>query len=90
MKAETRHPVIAIKPKGDKETRARACTAAIEAGKVFLPKSAAWLAEFEHELVAFPLGTHDDRVDALSQFLEYMRTDKGGDFMAMLDRLGYE
>lgn len=93
FKAHTRHPAIAIKPVGDKETRARVSADAARAGKVMLPERARWLSDFETEIMLFPSDksyVHDDRVDALSQFLEYMRTDKSGDFMAMLDRLGYE
>ena len=34
----------------------------IENGFVHLPKEAAWLPEYLHELTAFPKGKHDDRV----------------------------
>ncbi|WP_439605267.1 phage terminase large subunit, partial [Shinella sp.] len=64
----------AIEPKGDKIVRMSACTAIIESGSVFLPRQAPWLDEFEHELLAFPKGVHDDQVDALSQFLNWWRT----------------
>jgi hypothetical protein len=37
-----------------------------------LPKTALWLGEFTAELLAFPSGRHDDQVDALSQFLEWL------------------
>jgi phage terminase large subunit-like protein len=35
----------------------------IENGFVHLPKEAAWLAEYPHELTAFPRGRRDDQVD---------------------------
>ncbi len=38
-------------------------TAMIENGFVHLPKEAAWLPEYLHELTAFPKGKHDDQVD---------------------------
>lgn len=86
----TQYPVIAIKPEADKETRARTVAAFVDAGKVVLPESAPWLAAWESEIVAFPNGKHDDRVDSLSQFLRYMR-DRGTpkSFENMLDDLGY-
>jgi phage terminase large subunit-like protein len=33
---------------------------------------AGWVALFEEELKQFPNGTHDDRVDALSQAIIYL------------------
>jgi predicted phage terminase large subunit-like protein len=52
----------------DKPTRARAIQARMSMGKVFLPRNAPWLAEFERELLRFPSGKHDDQVDVLSLF----------------------
>lgn len=57
----------------DKIARMDAESAAIEAGKVFLPNRAPWLSDFETEIVSFPNGVHDDQVDALSQLLKYIR-----------------
>jgi len=70
---ETTLPVIAINPKHDKITRFAAVSALIEAGKVFLPEQAPWLADFESEIFAFPGGNHDDQVDALTQYLDWLR-----------------
>ena len=44
-------------------------SAKIEAGQVFLPKEAPWLATLEEELLSFPHGRHDDQVDSVSQAL---------------------
>ncbi|MCK5749875.1 MAG: phage terminase large subunit, partial [Oricola sp.] len=65
---------VAIKPEGDKIVRMSACSARIEAGCVLLPTAADWLDEFRSELLAFPLGVHDDQVDALSQLINWTRT----------------
>ena len=65
---------IDIQPEGDKVVRMAACSAQIERGSVLLPTSAHWLDELKSELLAFPNGTHDDQVDALSQLLNWVRT----------------
>ncbi len=76
IKRETSLPAIAVKPSQDKVTRFAACSTLFEAGKIFLPQSASFLATYEAELLAFPNGSHDDMVDATSQFLNYMRERK--------------
>ena len=58
-----------LRPDGDKVSRLAHQSAKIEAGMVYLPKEAPWLAAFEAELAAFPNGRHDDQVDSLTQFL---------------------
>ena len=60
-----------VKPRGSKEERAIASSVLIEQGKVFIPDEADWLADFLGELSAFPAGSHDDVVDALSQGIKY-------------------
>ena len=45
----------------------------MEAGKVFLPESAPWLADYVDELASFPTGVHDDAVDSTTQALNYLR-----------------
>ena len=45
----------------------------IEAGKVVLPEQAPWLADFENEILRFPNASHDDQVDALTQYLDWLR-----------------
>jgi hypothetical protein len=50
-----------------------ALTAMIENGFVHLPKEAAWLAEYLHELTAFPRGRHDDQVDSTAQMLDWFK-----------------
>ena len=65
---------IGIVPEGDKYVRMEAQTPRFEAGHVFLPKEAPWLAEFLEELLAFPRGRHDDQIDSVSQFLKWAWT----------------
>lgn len=48
-------------------------TPMFEAGQVWLPERAVWLADYEKELVAFPNGKHDDQVDMTSQYLAWAR-----------------
>ena len=53
--------------------RMHAQTAMIENGFVHLPKEAAWLAEYLHELTVFPKGKHDDQVDSTAQMLDWFK-----------------
>jgi predicted phage terminase large subunit-like protein len=63
---------IAITPEGDKVTRMLAPSAKIEAGYVLLPERAPWLQDFQTEILQFPAGKHDDQIDSLSQFLNWI------------------
>lgn len=56
-------------------SRAYAMSPAIESGSIFLLDGEQWLEEFVGEICLFPNGTHDDRVDALSQLLAHFRAD---------------
>jgi predicted phage terminase large subunit-like protein len=57
--------IVELKPEGkDKYSRALSLSALYRGGKVFHPVAAPWLTEFEHELLMFPGGAHDDQVDA--------------------------
>ena len=60
----TRLPARAVYPDRDKVTRARPLAARYEAGTVFHLRGAPGIGELEAELVAFPIGEHDDLVDA--------------------------
>lgn len=77
LKRETKYPIIPVKVSKDKVTRFAAVSAMIEAGRVFLPDEAPWLADFENELYAFPHGKHDDQVDSLTQFLDWSKKRAG-------------
>lgn len=60
-------------PENDKVTRALGVSAMVEAGQLYLPDDAPWLAEFVSELLGFPNGRYDDQVDALTQLLDWAR-----------------
>jgi predicted phage terminase large subunit-like protein len=42
-------------------------------GQVHLPARAPWLEPFKRELLSFPASANDDKVDALSQLLNWLR-----------------
>ena len=58
-------PVKELKADKDKVSRAMPLAARMEAGDIFLRQGAPWLVEVERELMSFPVGHHDDIVDAL-------------------------
>ena len=65
-------PLLPVRPKGDKVARLLAQSARFEAGQIYLPEHAPWLAAYMSELLAFPYGRYDDQVDATSQALNYL------------------
>jgi predicted phage terminase large subunit-like protein len=58
--------VKAIHSDHDKLSRAITAIIRCDSGQLFFPERAAWLADFEAELLNFPVAAHDDQVDALS------------------------
>lgn len=64
---------IARKPNGAKSDRVMGASAMIQAGRLFLPTRAHWLAEFVAELLGFPAARFDDQVDALAQLLIWVQ-----------------
>lgn len=63
--------LIPVNPEGSKFGRAAAVTVYVEAKNVLIPtpELAPWVEDFVEECAAFPTGTNDDQVDALSQAL---------------------
>lgn len=62
--------LVAVQPAGGKEARAAAISPLVEAGNVYLPPlSLPWVRDFLDEVTAFPNGSNDDQVDAMSQAL---------------------
>lgn len=74
--------VIAFNPTpyGDKAQRAQYAADRYASEGILHPENrfAPWLALFEEELKQFPHGTHDDRVDALSQMVIFLDQKQGG------------
>lgn len=61
--------IIEYKPDCAKEVRANNASWALSAGDVYLKKDAHWLEEFKKEIITFPMGVHDDQVDAFTQLI---------------------
>ncbi len=59
-------PFRVLKADVDKVSRAMPAAVRYENGMVYHPVNASWLADFEHELLTFPNGAHDDQVDGLA------------------------
>jgi predicted phage terminase large subunit-like protein len=64
--------IVAVEPEGGKEARASAMQPEVEGGNVYIAEGAEWVVDFVAEFAVFPLGTHDDRVDAVSQAIIYL------------------
>lgn len=70
-------PWAAYRPRLDKISRANGVLGKIEEGRVLLPEQSPWLPDFLNELWAFPNGCHDDQVDSMVQFIDYMGSVRG-------------
>ena len=66
-------------PGADKVRRLHAQSSMFENGRVLLPSSAPWLADYIHELTTFPGSRHSDQVDSTTQFLDYIAKNDGLD-----------
>ncbi|MHA2429259.1 MAG: phage terminase large subunit, partial [Candidatus Hermodarchaeia archaeon] len=69
---------------GNKGIRANPVSSAVEAGNVKLVRGT-WITDYLDELEAFPLGSHDDQVDATSGAFSMLNTHAGG-FVIKLHR----
>lgn len=69
-------PTIKFTPKECKMTRFLQTLSFFEAGDIFFPYNANWLADFENEIFLFPNTQNDDQVDALSQFFLWLKNKK--------------
>src|SRR5439155_7424718 len=65
------HDFRGVRATGSKQTRAAPVAARAEAGDISICRGI-WNTEFLDELVAFPSGSHDDQVDALSGAYEQL------------------
>jgi len=79
--------IIPFTPHESKEARANAVAAFVESGSVELPdpRRHPWVNDFIEECAAFPQGTNDDQVDAMTQALHRLLLNTGlHGFMAQL------
>lgn len=61
--------IVAVNPEGGKIARVNAIAGFIEAGNVHLPKNDREAEDLAESCAVFPMGAHDDDVDAMSQAL---------------------
>jgi len=74
LEVETKIPILPISVHRDKIVRAKDSTPTIQAGNVYLPNNKPWTANLMKRLAIFPDGKHDDDVDSITQFLNWVRT----------------
>jgi predicted phage terminase large subunit-like protein len=61
-----------IKPRVGKAERYAMASEPLYSGRAKLPRDAPWLDDLRKEMMGFPNARHDDQVDSLSQFLNWM------------------
>ncbi|MWD26085.1 phage terminase large subunit [Aquicoccus sp. SCR17] len=66
-----------VKPTDGKVERFVGQTDWIRSGQIVIPTDQPWYDTFRRELLQFPNATHDDQVDALTQFAALMRRRQG-------------
>jgi len=69
-------PAKPLIPRKGKYERALMMQPYVEAGKVYLPKEAVWLNEFEQQITFFPDTRHDDIVDAFTYIREFINSHR--------------
>jgi predicted phage terminase large subunit-like protein len=79
-------PTAPVRANKDKEAYARAWSPLVEAGKVRLVKGP-WVDAFLAESEAFPLGGHDDQVDAVSGAVQVLSKSGLYALQAAMDRV---
>ena len=98
LKSNSQLNVLGVQPKDDKVTRLMRHIGSFEAGRILFPNEASWLAEFEHEILAFPSGRYDDQVDAVVMMLDWFATQTLDDALFAMpviisiprDRFGFD
>jgi len=78
LKSETILPIIAVQVDSDKTTRAHSATPMIQAGNVHLPRSKAITGRIVDQCAAFPRDKHDDIVDTVTQFINWVKRQATG------------
>lgn len=79
--------LIPVTPRESKQARAAAITPFVDAGNVWLPSETLlpWSEDLVQEAAGFPLGAHDDQVDALSQALNHLMNNPWLNFDDVLE-----
>ena len=75
LKKELNYNIISIKVVKDKITRFASITPVFEANRIFIKDKSNWLFDLEYELLTFPNSQHDDQVDSISQFLNWIENN---------------
>jgi predicted phage terminase large subunit-like protein len=73
LKLANIHNIAPQKPKIDKITRFALVLPFFTLEQVLLPKNSPWSAQVSQQLTSFPYADHDDIVDSISQFLNYIK-----------------
>lgn len=69
--------IRSVVPEDSKEARAATKAPLVESGHVLLPADAPWVEDFIKEAAGFPNVSHNDRVDALTQALDFFGNSIG-------------
>jgi predicted phage terminase large subunit-like protein len=67
-----RNRLYSIRPRLSKTERFTMQIERLKHGRFLVPEEASWLEDFRRELISFPNGKHDDQVDAITQFLDWL------------------
>lgn len=73
LRRATNLPLIATRPRNSSIERFARITAYFEAGQIYLPEKASWLADYECELFTFPEGRGDKMISTTSQYLNWIK-----------------
>jgi len=73
LKSKGNIPVEIDRPTRSKMERLEANLDVLSAGRVSLPRQQVWVERFLEEICQFPVGEFDDQVDALTQYLSWIK-----------------
>jgi len=81
MLKENNHHAELLPTRGQsKEERLESVLHYFVDGRVFVKASEPWSVELVNEWMRFPVGRHDDQVDAMSQYLAWRQENPPGQF----------
>jgi predicted phage terminase large subunit-like protein len=79
--------IVLVNPLGSKESRFNAVADYWQAGNIWLPERAAWVAEYVREHLAYPTGLNDDEIDCTTTGVLYWEGKHGNRMAQALLRL---